>query len=132
MELVKETTEDQLRRLCDEIREELESPLKITAENVDEWEGDIGENVFMGEWVTLRVFDERYVINNTGDLIEAQLMVAGGGPTIWVSVSENHYAVNGQWSLDRVTRDRCYQDGLGLWQYYVDVVDPFITYPMGA
>ena len=36
MELVKETTEDQLRRLCDQIRDELESPLKITAENVDE------------------------------------------------------------------------------------------------
>ena len=83
----------------------------------------------MGEWVTLRVFDERYVINNTGDLIEAQLMVAGGGPTIWVPVSEDYYAVNGHWAGDRVTRDRCFQDGLGLWQYYVDVVDPFITYP---
>ena len=128
MELVKETTEDQLRRLCDEIRDELESPLKITAENVDEWEGDIGENVFMGEWVTTRVFDERYVINNTGDLIEVQLMVA----TIWVSVSEDYYAVNGHWAGDRVTRDRYYQDGLGLWQYYVDVVDPFITYPTGG
>ena len=105
MELVKDTTEDQLRRMCDEIRDELENPLKITAENVDEWEGDIGENVFMGEWVTLRVFDERYVINNTGDLIEAQLMVAGGGPTIWVSVSEDYYSVNGHWAGDRVTRD---------------------------
>jgi hypothetical protein len=132
MELVKETTEDQLRRLCDEIRDELENPLKITAENVDEWEGDIGENVFMGEWVTLRVFDERYVINKMGDLIEVQVMVAGGGPTIWVSVSEDYYAVNGHWAEDRVTRDRYYQDGLGLWQYYVDVVDPFITYPTGG
>ena len=132
MELVKDTTEDQLRRMCDEIRDELENPLKITAENVDEWEGDIGEYVFMGEWVTLRVFDERYVINNTGDLIEAQLMVAGGGPTIWVSVSEDYYSVNGHWAGGRVTRDRCFQDRLGLWQYYVDVVDPFITHPAGA
>ena len=133
MELVKETTEDQLRRLCDQIRDELESPLKITAENVDEWsEGDIGDNVYMGEWVSLRVFDERYVINKTGDLIEVQLMVAGGGPTIWVSVSEDYYAVNGHWAGDRVTPDRYYQDGLGLWQYYVEVVDPFITYPTGG
>ena len=90
-----ETCEEQLRRMCKNIAED------ITAgkEDVHKWM----EDVYDIEWITFN--DHSYKA--------ARLMVAGGGPNIWVNLQTQE--VEGYWGSDRVTEP--FIDNLGLDEY---------------
>lgn len=123
MELVINKTADDLRRMCKSILNDVCDGILITEENQDEWVTDNNDLFVHGyvseyEWISRNVYDERYVLNSNCELIEIQLMVAGGGPSIWVHLSHNSVEVHGYWGGDRVTVDACYVDGLGIWEYY--------------
>ena len=55
-------------------------------------------------WVCLErtehVYDIRYIVDREKRYCSAELMVAGGGPTIWVSLDE--MMVQGYWGGDKV------------------------------
>ena len=129
MELVKDTTADDLRRMCKSILDDVCDGIEVTEENKDEWVDandphsyKVGDYVHDSEWISRNVYDERYLLNTDNDLIEVQLMVAGGGPSIWVHCSANSVEVHGYWGGDHVKVDAFYEDGLGVWGYYNELV----------
>ena len=96
-----ETCEEQLRRMCKNIAEEI---TKGTREVPD------GESP-ASEYID-HVYDIRYSVDREKRYLGAELLVAGGGPTIWVNL--NTMEVEGYWGSDRVTvpfRDELDLDG---------------------
>ena len=92
-----ETCEQQLRRMCKNIAESISSP----------GDGDTAhgwmEGVYNIEWITHQ--DKTYK--------SARLMVAGGGPSIWVNLQRN--VVRGYWWGDYC---ECpFADNIGLDDY---------------
>jgi hypothetical protein len=128
MELVKDTTKDDLRRMCKSILDDVCDGILITEENKSDWTNADNEHLWIGhyvdasDWISNNVYDERYLLNTDNDLIEVQLMVAGGGPSIWVHCSANSVEVHGYWGGDHVKVDAFYEDGLGVWGYYNDLI----------
>tara|TARA_R100001510_G_C7534694_1_gene124697 strand:- start:98 stop:430 length:333 start_codon:yes stop_codon:yes gene_type:complete len=96
-----ETCEEQLRRMCKDIADE------ITAGNP---EGKDSKTA--SAWME-DVYDIRYLVDRDKRYLGAELMVAGGGPTIWVNLDTNY--VEGYWGGDKVTEP--FIDNLGLDDY---------------
>ena len=78
-----ETCEKQLQRMCKNIAEDITEG-KVSIDKLMEGVYDI-------EWITFR--DHSYKA--------ACLMVAGGGPTVWVNLQTN--TVDGYWGCDKVS-----------------------------
>ena len=91
----KETCEEQLRRMCRSIA------MDITDSKED-----------ASGWME-EVYDIRYLVDREKSYLGCKLLVAGGGPTIWVNTWTNE--VEGSWAGDRVTW--AYQDNIGLDDY---------------
>ena len=83
-----ETCGEQLRRMCQDIADE------ITAGNP---EGKDSKTA--SAWME-DVYDIRYIVDREKRYYSAELLVAGGGPTIWVNLNE--MMVQGYWGGDRV------------------------------
>jgi|TARA_R110000803_G_scaffold95372_2_gene163309 hypothetical protein len=108
-----ETTQEKLFRMCKNISEELTSGkldkedyghfYDLTEEEQEEWEPsgyDYLENVY----------DIKYVVGGDGQYYGSQLMVAGGGPNIYIDTQEMQ--VQGYWGSDRVIVH--FRDNIGL------------------
>ena len=99
-----ETCEEQLRRMCKSIAEEISN---------DSHDGEIGgasrfmDGVYDIEWTTHRDHSYR----------AARLLVAGGGPTIWVNTMTDN--VEGYWGTDRVKHG--FSDQIGLDEYLLEM-----------
>ena len=63
------------------------------------------------------VYDIRYIVDREKRYYSAEMLVAGGGPTIWVSL--NDMEVQGYWGSDRVNEP--FIDNLGLDDYMEDL-----------
>ena len=95
-----ETCEEQLRRMCKNIADDItDSNVRRPSEGASEWM----EGVYDIEWITFQ----------DGSYKGARLLVAGGGPTIWVNVKTDE--VEGYWAGDHCTE--AFQDNLGLREY---------------
>ena len=92
-----ETCEEQLRRMCKNIAEGI-----TEGKSASHWFDD-GNDVYDIEWITYQ--DGRYKA--------ARLLVAGGGPTIWVNM--HTHEVEGYWASDRVIEP--FIDNLQLDEY---------------
>ena len=99
-----ETCEEQLRRMCKNIAED------ITAgkENAHEWM----EDVYDIEWITYQNHSYK----------AARLLVAGGGPNIWVNLQTN--TVDGYWASDKVSWG--FVDNIGLDDYLEEIYQPWL------
>ena len=93
--LKKHDCKQQLRDQCKHIAETISTPL----EDVHEWMND----VYDIEWITYR----------DGSYKAARLLVAGGGPNIWVNM--HTHEVEGYWASDRVIEP--FIDNLQLDEY---------------
>ena len=103
-----ETCEEQLKRMCKNIADSITNPDPkfIGPEDEEprqETASDWMEGVYDIEWITHR--DKSYKA--------ARLMVAGGGPTIWVNLQTN--TVDGYWWTDKCSHG--FIDNLGLDDY---------------
>ena len=96
-----ETCEEQLRRMCKNIAEEISAgnPEGKDSKTASAWMED--------------VYDIRYIVDREKRYLGAELMVAGGGPTIWVNLDTKY--VEGYWGGDRV--QWAFRDNLGLDEY---------------
>tara|TARA_R100001015_G_C4495893_1_gene71985 strand:- start:213 stop:530 length:318 start_codon:yes stop_codon:yes gene_type:complete len=90
-----ETCEEQLRRMCVDIADSITKP----DEQVHTWMED--------------TYSIRYLVNQDKSFLGAEILCAGGGPTIWVDTWNQE--VKGYWGGDRVTIGFC--DNLGLADY---------------
>ena len=93
-----ETCEGKLRRMCKSIAEDITSGGQIGGVH------DFMDKVYDIEWITHR--DHSYKA--------ARLLVAGGGPNIWVNLQTN--TVDGYWwGFDKV--EHGFRDNIGLDEY---------------
>ena len=90
-----ETCGEQLRRMCKSIADDISNPRMRR----DEETGKPREET-ASDWME-GVYDIRYIVDREKRYYSAELMVAGGGPTIWVNL--NTKEVEGYWGSDRVT-----------------------------
>ena len=90
-----ETCEAQLRRMCKNIAQDITDG----KEDASKWMED--------------VYDVRYIVDSEKKYLGAMLMVAGGGPTIWVNTHTSH--VEGSWWGDKCAY--YYIDNIGLDDY---------------
>ena len=107
-----ETCEDQLRRMCKRIAEDI-SQKAITRYNGYETDHDEDDEGTLASRFMESVYDIRYIVDREKRYMGAELMDAGGGPTIWVNLYTKE--VEGYWGTDRVTH--CFTDNLGLDDY---------------
>ena len=96
-----ETCEEQLRRMCKNIAEEITEGKTREGKNI--YMQDFMEDVYDIEWITYQ--DGRYKA--------ARLLVAGGGPNIWVNLQTN--TVDGYWASDKCSWG--FVDNIGLDEY---------------
>ena len=89
-----ETCEEQLRRMCKNIADDISNP-KISKDDG----GEAIELQTAHEWKE-GVYDIRYIVDREKRYYSAELMVAGGGPTVWVNLDTKY--VEGYWGSDRV------------------------------
>ena len=94
-----ETCEEQLKRMCAEI-----------ADSITHCSG--GKERSASDWMD-NTYAIRYLVDQDKSFMGAQIMVAGGGPTIWVDTFTKE--VRGYWGTDRV--QWYFQDNLGLNDY---------------
>ena len=94
-----ETCHEQLRRMVRNIADSITSPE----------DGDTAH-----EWME-GTYDIRYLVDREKRFMGAEILVAGGGPTIWVDTFREQ--VTGWWGTDRV--QWYFQDNLGL-DYYCE------------
>ena len=105
-----ETCEEQLRRMCKSVADSITNPKEITAK---EGFGELVKRTeTASDWME-GTYDIRYIVDREKRYYSAEMLVAGGGPTIWVSLNEME--VQGYWGADRVNEP--FIDNLGLDDY---------------
>ena len=102
-----ETCEEKLRRMCRNIADSISRPDLI----IDEETGEKREQS-ASDWME-DVYDIRYIVDREKRYMAAELMVAGGGPNIWVNLDTKY--VEGYWGGDKV--EHPFTDRLGLDDY---------------
>ena len=95
-----ETCEARLRRMCKNIADDISN---------DSHDGGISG---ASRWME-GVYDVRYLVDREKKYLGCELMVAGGGPTIWVNTWTKE--VEGYWGSDKVLEP--FVDNIGLDDY---------------
>ncbi len=101
-----ETCEEQLRRMCKNIAEEITEGK--TEEYIDKPKVELTADKFMDH-----VYDIEWITYQDHSYKAARVLVAGGGPNIWVNLQDMN--VEGYWGSDRVTEP--FIDEIGLDDY---------------
>ena len=104
-----ETSGEQLRRMCKSIADGITNPVISNDEQED---GSVERHGGASEWME-GVYDIRYIVDREKRYLGAELLVAGGGPNIWVNLDTKY--VEGYWGGDKVTEP--FIDNLGLDEY---------------
>ena len=105
-----ETCEEQLRRMVRNIADSITSPQEITAK---EEFGELEKRTeTAADWMA-DTYDIRYLVDRDKRFLGAEILVAGGGPTIWVDTFREK--VTGWWGSDRF--EYYFQDNIGLNDY---------------
>ena len=102
-----ETCEEQLVRMCKNIANSISEPQQITDEETGEKREETAHDWMEG------MYDIRYLVDREKRYMGAEILVAGGGPTIWVNLWDQE--VQGYWGGDRVNVP--FSDNLGLDDY---------------
>ena len=92
-----ETCQDQLVRMVQDIADSINPP---------------GDGDTAHDWME-NTYNIRYLVDSRTRSLGAEILVAGGGPTIWVATFTKE--VRGYWGTDRV--QRYFIDNLGLDDY---------------
>ena len=108
-----ETSGEQLRRMCKNIADGITNPVISNDEQED---GSVEQHGGAHEWMD-GVYDIEWITHNDNSYKAARLMVAGGGPNIWVNLLGN--TVDGYWWGDHCKVP--FSDNLGLDEYLEDL-----------
>ena len=105
----KKSCEEKLRRMCKDIADGITNPVTSNDEQED---GSVEQHGGASEWME-DTYNIRYLVDHDKKYLGAKILVAGGGPTIWVDTWTNE--VKGYWGTDRV--NIMFADNLGLDDY---------------
>ena len=95
-----ETCEEQLRRMCKRIANDI-SEKAITRYNGWETGQDEDDEGTLASRFMDHVYNIEWITHQDKSYKAARLLVAGGGPTVWVDLWDQE--VKGYWGGDRVT-----------------------------
>ena len=109
-----ETCEGKLRRMCKNIAEEISAG----PEQVDIHTGEDREEVTAHKWME-DVYDIEWICHRDKSYKAARLLVAGGGPNIWVNLQD--MTVDGYWGGDKCSWG--FVDNIGLDEYLEEMHD---------
>ena len=109
--LKKHDCKQQLRDQCKHIADDISHP-KFSKDDG----GEAIELQTAHEWME-NVYDIIWITNRDHEYQGAKLLVAGGGPTIWVNVKTDE--VEGYWAGDHCTE--AFQDNIGLRAHLEDL-----------
>ena len=104
-----ETCEEQLRRMCKRIADDITNPVISNDEQED---GSVEQHGGASDWME-DVYDIEWITNQDKTYKAARLLVAGGGPNIWVNLQTG--TVDGYWGCDKVSHG--FVDNTGLEEY---------------
>jgi hypothetical protein len=104
-----ETCEEQLRRMCKSIADDITNPVISNDEQED---GSVEQHGGASEWME-GVYDIEWITYQDKRYKAARLLVAGGGPNIWVNLQD--MTVDGYWGGDKCSRG--FVDNIGLDDY---------------
>ena len=108
-----ETCEVVLRRMCKDIADDISNP-KISKDDG----GEAIELQTAHEWME-GVYDIEWITHQDKSYKAARILVAGGGPNIWVNLQTN--TVQGYWWGDYC--EHSFQDNIGLDQYLEEIFE---------
>ena len=106
----RETCEEQLRRMCKGVADSITNPQETIAK--EEFGKLEKRTETAADWME-DTYDIRYLVDRKKQYLGAKILVAGGGPAIWVDLWDQE--VKGYWGGDRVTH--CFRDELDLDGY---------------
>ena len=108
-----ETCEEQLRRMCKKIADDI-SEKAITRYNGWETDHDEDDEGTLATRFMDHVYDIEWITHQDHTYKAARLLVAGGGPSIWVNLQS--LTVDGYWwGCDKV--EHHFLDNIGLDDY---------------
>ena len=107
-----ETCEEQLRRMCKKIADDI-TEKAITRYNGWETEHDEDDEGTLASRFMDHVYDIEWITHQDKTYKAARLLVAGGGPNIWVNLQTN--TVDGYWGTDKCSWG--FVDNIGLDGY---------------
>jgi hypothetical protein len=95
--------------MCKDIADSITNPVTSNDEQED---GSVEQHGGAHEWME-DTYDIRYYVDSSKRYLGAEIMCAGGGPTIWVNTYTKQ--VEGYWGGDKVLEP--FIDNLGLDEY---------------
>jgi hypothetical protein len=104
-----ETCNEQLERMVKNIAEDITNPVISNDEQED---GSVEQHGGASEWME-DVYNIEWITHQDHSYKAARLLVAGGGPNIWVNLQTN--TVDGYWGADK--RSYGFIDNIGLDEY---------------
>ena len=107
-----ETCEQQLRRMCKRIADDI-SEKAITRYNGYETKHDEDDEGTLASRFMDHIYNIEWITHQDKSYKAARLLVAGGGPNIWVNLQTN--TVDGYWGSDKVSHG--FVDNIGLDDY---------------
>ena len=111
---IKDTTYDRLTRMCKNIAYKISGGEEIDKESYEAYnqldENDQKDWQLSGYDYLEHVYDIKYLVGGDGSYYGAELLVAGGGPNIYVDTRSME--VQGYWGSDRV--NIAFRDEIGL------------------
>ena len=112
-----ETCEEQLRRMCKNIADGITNPnQEFITHSVSGPEYEEPRQETASDWME-DVYDIEWITYNDHSYKAARLLVAGGGPNIWVNLQDKN--VEGYWGCDRVIEP--FIDEIGLDDYCEEI-----------
>ena len=99
-----------IKKKSETCKEQLERMVQETADDITHVSGGLERSA--ADWME-ETYDIRYLVDSEKRYLGAEILVAGGGPTIWVDTFREQ--VTGWWGTDRV--QWYFQDNLGLNDY---------------
>jgi len=102
--LQKETTDQRLLEHCQQIADAVFNGIEVTQEDIDggyfDYPYEAGDVLHALDYLQ-DALDIRYLMNSENELLQVQILVAFGGPNIWVDIwSDGTGEVRGYWYLD--------------------------------
>jgi len=124
MKALQTTTDERLLSHCQQIADAVFNGIEVTQEEIDggyfDYDYEAGEVLTALDYLQ-DALDIRYLVNSDNELLQVQILVAFGGPNIWVDISEDGSGeVRGYWYLDSA-RVPFTGDAMGLFETLQDL-----------
>lgn len=114
-----QTTHETLLAHCQQIADAVSNGIEVTQEEIDggyfDYEYQAGEVLTALDYLQ-DALDIRYLVNSDNELLQAQILVAFGGPNIWIDIwGDGTGEVRGYWASDSASAP-VYSDNMGIFE----------------